>query len=154
MTCYQNPNGQPPLSHRLTIVHGNALEDAAPSNVLFYPADGDEQCERVFGFIPKSEQWKVVEHIGRGDDCILIAGCGWGKTLAYFLLLVLWENRVIVIISPLVALMEEQHRKLQAVNISSIPVYSGRQLPHNIEEELIGGKYRAVFMSPETAFNS
>ncbi|KAF9157814.1 hypothetical protein DFQ26_008300 [Actinomortierella ambigua] len=50
--------------------------------------------------------------------------------------------------------MEQQHRKLQAQGISSIPVHSGRRLPDNLEEELIDGKYRAVFMSPEDAFSN
>ncbi|KAI7822050.1 P-loop containing nucleoside triphosphate hydrolase protein, partial [Gamsiella multidivaricata] len=135
-------------------MHGNESENATQPIILSYPENGDERCETIFGFTPKPEQRMVAEHIGRGEDCILIAGCGWGKTLAYFLPLILWENRVIVIISPLVALMEEQHRKLQAVNISSIPIHSGRQLPHNLEDELINGKYRAVFMSPETVFTS
>jgi superfamily II DNA helicase RecQ len=129
------------------------MHNTAPPSILSYPPNGDENCKQVFGFIPKAEQRKVAEHIGRGEDVILIAGCGWGKTLAYFLPLVLWENRVVVVISPLVALMEEQHMKLQAVNINSIPICSGRLLPHNLEEELISGKYRAVFMSPEAAFN-
>ncbi|KAF9945975.1 hypothetical protein BGZ72_000799 [Mortierella alpina] len=88
--------------------------------VLSYPDNGDELCERVFGFPPKPEQRTVAEHIGRGEDCMLIAGCGWGKPLAYFLPLVLWEKRVIVIISPLITIMEEQHQKLEALGISSI----------------------------------
>lgn len=136
---------------RFNLEPRNKLPSAPP--ILSYPDNGDELCERVFGYTPKPEQRKVAEHIGRGEDCILIAGCGWGKTLAYFLPLILWEKRIIVIISPLVALMEEQHQKLDALGISSIPIYSGRQLPDNLEEELIGGVYRAVFMSPETAFN-
>src|SRR5690554_5308511 len=115
----QRPQTSLPPRHRSTIQH----------RILSYPENGDELCERVFGFTPKPEQRMVTEHIGRGEDCILIAGCGWGKTLAYFLPLVLWEDRTILIISPLVALMEEQHRKLEAVKISSIPIYSGRQVP-------------------------
>lgn len=152
MARNQDSEGQLPRMGHSLIVHGKESNNAAQANVLSYPEDGDEKCMRVFGFTPKPEQRKVVEHIGRGEDCILIAGCGWGKTLVCFLPLVLWESRIIVIISPLVALMEEQYAKLQAVNISSIPIHSGRQLPHSIEEELIDGKYRAIFMSPESAF--
>jgi len=136
------------------ITYPSGTKVAFQPRLLTYPDNGDELCERVFGFKPKVEQRQVAEHIGRGEDCILIAGCGWGKTLAYFLPLVLWEGRVVVVISPLVALMEEQHGKLQETNISSIPLNSGRQPPHNLEQELISGKYRAVFLSPETAFNN
>lgn len=41
-------------------------------------------------------------------DCLLIAPCGWGKTLAFFLPMVLWPHRIIAIISPLIALMNDQ----------------------------------------------
>ncbi|KAG0241727.1 hypothetical protein BG011_003458, partial [Mortierella polycephala] len=74
MTRGQDSKGRSPLNHHSTIEHGNESEDATQSNVLSYPVNGDEQCERVFGFTPKPEQRKVVELIGRGDDCILIAG--------------------------------------------------------------------------------
>ncbi|KAG9319764.1 hypothetical protein KVV02_003873 [Mortierella alpina] len=52
--------------------------------------------------------------------------------------------------------MDEQHEKLKALNISSIPIYSGRKFPDDldIEMELITGRYSAVFMSPKTAFGA
>lgn len=136
------------------ISFGSRNPNSFHSRDLTYPPNGDDICKRVFGFFPKDEQREVVKHIGRGEDCILIAGCGWGKTLAYFLPLALWDNTVIVIVSPLVALMEEQQMKLQAVGICSIALCGQKQLPDNFEEELIGGKYRAVLMSPEAAFNN
>lgn len=135
-------------------MHDSTLDNTILNNTLTYPQNGDQLCKDVFGFAPKSEQRQVAEHIGRGEDCILVAGCGWGKTLAYFLPLILWKTRVIVIISPLVALMDEQHEKLSAVNISSIPIHGGRKAPDDIEERLMNGRYSAVFMSPETAFGS
>ncbi|KAF9428462.1 hypothetical protein BGZ94_002295 [Podila epigama] len=59
---------------------GVEVIESASSKILKYPVDSDDICARAFGFPPKPEQREVVEQIGRGEDCILIAGCGWGKT--------------------------------------------------------------------------
>ncbi|KAG9323075.1 hypothetical protein KVV02_004627 [Mortierella alpina] len=85
----------------------------APSRkTLSFPENGDEQYERVFGFTPKPEQRKVAEHIDRGENCILVAGSGWGTTLAYLLPLALWSDRIILIVSSLVEQLEEHDRVL------------------------------------------
>jgi hypothetical protein len=39
----------------------------------------------------------VNRHISRGEERILIAVCGWGKSLIYFFPLVLWKDRTIVV---------------------------------------------------------
>jgi superfamily II DNA helicase RecQ len=68
--------------------------------------------------------------MARRQDCILIAGCGWGKTLVYFLPLALWPECVILVLSPLTALAEEQHQKLNALSIPSIAIRGERLLLH------------------------
>lgn len=50
----------------------------------------------------------MVEHVAEQKDCVLLAPCGWGKTLAYFLPMVIFKHSITVIISPLIALIEEQ----------------------------------------------
>lgn len=50
----------------------------------------------------------MVEHVAEQKDCILLAPCGWGKTLVYFLPMVIFKHSITVIISPLIALIEEQ----------------------------------------------
>src|ERR1700761_9119965 len=121
---------------RQNIASDQLWEDQTTSQLCEYPENAAELCQDIFGYTPKPEQQIVVEHIGRGEDCILIAGCGWGKTLTYFLPLALWKHCIIVIISPLIALMEEQHRKLQVVGITSICIHSDADLPNNLEARL------------------
>jgi hypothetical protein len=75
-------------------------ENLTDRGVLTVPHDAIQQCKDAFGFAPKDLQLRVVEHIGRGEDCILIARCGWGKSLVYFLPLVLWRDCIIIVISP------------------------------------------------------
>lgn len=50
----------------------------------------------------------MVELVAEQKDCVLLAPCGWGKTLAYFLPMVIFKHSITVIISPLIALIEEQ----------------------------------------------
>ncbi|KAG0334692.1 hypothetical protein BG004_000310 [Podila humilis] len=142
---------------RPTSEHPGNVSSGYHSRVREYPEDGDSVCQRVFGFLPKPEQREVAKSIGRDEDAILIVGCGWGKTLAYFLPLVLWEDRIVVIISPLVALMEDQHLKLEAVGVQSIIVRGHGDndcMSAEIEKQLLNGYFKAVFVSTETIFNN
>lgn len=50
----------------------------------------------------------MVKHVAEQKDCVLLAPCRWGKTLAYFLPMVIFKHSITVIISPLIALIEEQ----------------------------------------------
>ncbi|KAG0221396.1 hypothetical protein BGW42_007766, partial [Actinomortierella wolfii] len=61
------------------------------------------------GIQPKEEQLDVADCIARKKDCILIADCGWGKSLAFFIPLILWSDRSMLIIAPLKAIMH-QHK--------------------------------------------
>ncbi|KAK5820997.1 P-loop containing nucleoside triphosphate hydrolase protein [Linnemannia elongata] len=112
------------------------------------------QCLEVFEVPAKPEQLEVVSALARRQDCILIAGCGWGKTLVYFLPLVLWPDRVILVLSPLKALAEEQQQKLEIVNIRSIAIKGETVITQEILNSLGEGRYRAVFLSPELIFSS
>lgn len=120
--------------------------------VLTIPDDAVQQCIGVFGFAPKDLQLQVVEHIVRGEDCVLIARCGWGRSLVYFLSLVLWRNCIILMISPLKVLMHEQRQKLQDMCVSSIGLDRDMDFEYNLLDQLDAGKYRAIFTTPEFIF--
>ncbi|KAG0004970.1 hypothetical protein BGZ79_007402 [Entomortierella chlamydospora] len=67
-----------------------------------------------------NEQIQVIDSIGRGDDYILIAGCGWGKSLVYSLPREIWYDRIILVISPLKSSIYDQQAKLRNMRISSV----------------------------------
>ncbi|KAG0281984.1 Bloom syndrome protein [Linnemannia gamsii] len=110
----------------------------SPFQICDYPGNARDQCLEVFKHEPKPEQESIAQRIGRGEDCVLIAGCGWGKTLAYFLLLALWRHRDIVIISPLVSLMKEQNQKLQVAKIKSVAIHANH-MPTELETSCTWG---------------
>lgn len=112
-----------------------------------------DECQKVFGFSPKAEQLKAIEAVHDGKDCVLIAPTGWGKTLIFTLPLLLWPDAVVLIITPLKALGEEQSRKLnnldpkvRSVNITEESTITAK--------DILGGGYRAIFVSPEMLLES
>ncbi|GJJ69733.1 hypothetical protein EMPS_02081 [Entomortierella parvispora] len=109
-----------------------------------------------FGFRLKSEQLQVTKSIGHGKDIVLIAACGWGKSLVFFLPLLFWDRGVIVIVSPLRAVMKEQHGKLESLGIRSLCLLGGGDQSINPGEiaKLAAGVFRAVFMTPEVIFEN
>ncbi|KAI9240533.1 MAG: P-loop containing nucleoside triphosphate hydrolase protein, partial [Podila humilis] len=109
-------------------------------------------CKKKLGVAePKDDQLEVVARIGECRDTILIAGCGWGKSLVFHLPLVIWEDKIMIIITPLTALGNEQSKRLNDKGIKSINLKESEEVS---VDQLIAGKYRAVFMSPEILFKS
>ncbi|KAK5799063.1 P-loop containing nucleoside triphosphate hydrolase protein [Linnemannia elongata] len=119
--------------------------------------DAIERSLLYFEYAPKEEQLQVVEHVAEQKDCVLLAPCGWGKTLAYFLPMVIFKHSITVIISPLIALIEEQMQKLDEYRIPNIFFTSERNnrfLDDDAISQMLDGHYRAVFMTPELYFGS
>ncbi|ORZ15516.1 P-loop containing nucleoside triphosphate hydrolase protein [Lobosporangium transversale] len=110
-----------------------------------------QEAKKAFGFDLKNEQLDIVTKIEERQDCILIAGTGWGKTLIYFFPLILWPKTTILIVTPLKVLGDEQVEKLTSLGINSIHLKSEMFIPI---QSLIEGRYKAIFVSPEILFAS
>ncbi|KAI8599649.1 P-loop containing nucleoside triphosphate hydrolase protein [Dissophora ornata] len=106
-------------------------------------------CEAVLGYAPDPVQLGVAVNIGEFKDCMFIAGGGRGKTLSYFLPLLLWSDRVIVVVVPLEALADPPHQKLNELNISSIALKSDIPITPETRKRMEDGYYRAIFVSAE-----
>ena len=122
-----------------------------PNQLSIIRAIASQKCKEVFGVDPKPEQLQVIESIALKRDCVLIAGTGWGKTLVYFLPLVLWPNTVLLIITPLQSLGQEQQEKLESCNIPAINLVGQEKFDTH---RLANGEYRAVFACPESVIGS
>lgn len=71
------------------------------------------ECLKRCGFVAKDWQLDIAEALILKLDTVLIAGTGFGKTTPFVLPMMLPEpplegKRIILIISPLIDLMEEQ----------------------------------------------
>jgi ATP-dependent DNA helicase RecQ len=102
-------------------------------------------------FRPRQEE--IVRALTSGRDVCVVMPTGGGKSLCYQLPAVLQENRTAVVISPLIALMQDQVAQLRqmgipAVFLNSAVVESDRR---EVKQRAIAGEYRLMYVSPERA---
>ena len=102
-------------------------------------------------FRPRQEE--VVRSLASGRDVCVVMPTGGGKSLCYQLPAVLDEQRTAVVISPLIALMQDQVAQLlqmgiPAVFLNSAVVEADRQ---EVKKKAASGEYRLLYVSPERA---
>ena len=98
----------------------------------------------------KPLQHDLIKSIMNKKDVIGILATGYGKSICYQLPFFLL-NKTIIIICPLIALMEDQKKKLENKDIPVICFNSN--LSSSIKEyektELLSGNHKIVYMTPE-----
>jgi ATP-dependent DNA helicase RecQ len=105
----------------------------------------------IFGFDAfRPGQEEIVDSVTRGENVLAIMPTGGGKSLC-FQLPALLRAGITVVISPLIALMRDQVRALQAVGVNAGALTSG-----NTEEEteavwqsIEAGELKLLYMAPE-----
>jgi ATP-dependent DNA helicase RecQ len=102
-------------------------------------------------FRPRQEE--VVRGLAAGRDVCVIMPTGGGKSLCYQLPAVLAEKRTAVVISPLIALMQDQVAQLRQMGISAVFLNSSvvESERHEVKQKAIAGEYRLMYVSPERA---
>jgi len=68
-------------------------------------------------------QWEPTDAVLSGKDALVVMPTGSGKSVIYQLPAVLLPGLTIVV-SPLIALMKDQHDKLSAQGVSSVAMHS------------------------------
>ncbi len=125
------------------------LKKQAPSTDQFFAA-----LKRYWGydgFRPRQEE--VVRGLAAGRDVCVVMPTGGGKSLCYQLPAVLNDRRTAVVISPLIALMQDQVGQLlqmgiPAVYLNSAVMQADRQ---EVKQKAAAGEYRLIYVSPERA---
>lgn len=109
------------------------------------------EAERRFGILDfRPGQRELIECALTGHDALGILPTGAGKSLCYQLP-ALFLDGVVVVVSPLIALMQDQQEHMQAASIaalrldSSVDVSAQRQG----EIELRDGEHEIVLVTPE-----
>ena len=87
----------------------------------------------------KPLQYQIVKSICEKLDIIGILPTGYGKSLCYQLPYYLNPDKVIIVVSPLISLMEDQKAKLEKLNIPVACFHSniGRRKKQELKEELL-----------------
>ena len=115
------------------------------------PSPSLELLRRVFGHADfRGQQGAVVEHLVAGGDCLVLMPTGAGKSLCYQVPALLREGTGIVI-SPLIALMQDQVEALEQLGVraaclnSSLPGAQAAQ----VEARLLAGELDLLYVAPE-----
>ncbi|MGA2420138.1 MAG: ATP-dependent DNA helicase RecQ [Candidatus Acidiferrum sp.] len=100
-------------------------------------------------FRPRQEQ--IVRSLLGGRDTCVIMPTGGGKSLCYQLPAALMAERTAIVISPLIALMQDQVAQLSLMGIPSAFLNSSLSVGEQaaIIKAARGGAYRLLYLSPE-----
>ena len=106
---------------------------------------------RVFGYHAfRGRQAAIIDHVVGGGDALVIMPTGGGKSLCYQVP-ALVRDGVGVVVSPLIALMDDQVAALRELGVAAAALHSGMPAGEAaaLERELLAGRLKVVYMAPE-----
>ncbi len=107
--------------------------------------------EEVFHFNAfRPHQKKVCESVIKGSDILLVMPTGSGKSLCYQLPGIVRGGTTLVV-SPLIALMEDQTTALKDKGLAAERIHSGRTRPQSrqVSRDYLDGRLNFLFIAPE-----
>ena len=111
----------------------------------------DEILRRVFGYSSfRGAQREIVEHVIGGGDALVLMATGGGKSLCYQIP-ALARPGVGVVVSPLIALMQDQVDALNAVGVRAGFLNSTQDPDERgfVESLFVGGELDLLYLAPE-----
>ena len=115
------------------------------------PTSALDQLHRTFGYTRfRGEQEQIVDHVTAGGDALVLMPTGGGKSLCYQLPALLRDGTAIVV-SPLIALMQDQVDALRQLGVraaflnSSLDASAAAQ----VERQLLAGDFDLLYVAPE-----
>ena len=105
----------------------------------------------VFGYSSfRGEQQAIVEHVASGGDALVLMPTGGGKSLCYQLPALLRDG-IAIVVSPLIALMQDQVDALQQLGVKAAFLNSSQDAEEarDITAKLMGGHLQIVYVAPE-----
>jgi ATP-dependent DNA helicase RecQ len=106
---------------------------------------------RVFGYDSfRGPQREVIEHVISGGDALVLMPTGGGKSLCYQIP-ALVRKGVGVVISPLIALMQDQVDALRALGVRAGFLNSTQDFDEQrmVEAEFVAGELDVLYLAPE-----
>src|SRR5688572_32407548 len=110
-----------------------------------------EVLRRVFGHAEfRGPQREVVEALLRGDDALVLMPTGAGKSVCYQLPAILRDGTGIIV-SPLIALMQDQVEALRQLGVRAAFLNSALDgaSAAAVERQLVGGELDLLYVAPE-----
>jgi ATP-dependent DNA helicase RecQ len=110
-----------------------------------------QTLQRVFGYQDfRGDQREIVDHVVAGGDALVLMPTGGGKSLCYQIP-ALVRPGVGVVISPLIALMQDQVDALQALGVRAGFLNSTQDLTtrRKVESAFVAGELDLLYLAPE-----
>lgn len=107
--------------------------------------------QTVFGYKSfRGQQAEIIEHVINGKDALILMPTGGGKSLCYQIPALCMEG-LVVVVSPLIALMQDQVAALKQLEIKALVLNStlSDQEASEVENQMQTGKLDIVYVSPE-----
>ncbi|WP_349573357.1 DNA helicase RecQ [Azotobacter salinestris] len=105
----------------------------------------------VFGYDAfRGNQAAIIERVARGGDALVLMPTGGGKSLCYQVPALLREG-LAVVVSPLIALMEDQVATLDELGVPAVALNSTLSLDEQreIAERIRQGEIKLLYLAPE-----
>ncbi len=99
----------------------------------------------------RGQQWDIISHTLDGGDSIVLMPTGGGKSLCYQIPGLMSDEGFAIVISPLLALMNDQIDALQQNGIPALALNSEKSDSENRQtvDLLLQGKVKLLYISPE-----
>lgn len=107
--------------------------------------------QEVFGYNQfRHQQQAIVEHVIAGHDALVLMPTGGGKSLCYQIPALAREGLAIVV-SPLIALMQDQVEALQQLGVNAAFLNSSLSAEENnrITRQVVSGEIKLLYVAPE-----
>ncbi len=107
--------------------------------------------QTVFGYPSfRGQQQAVVDHVSAGGDALVLMPTGGGKSLCYQIPALLQPGTGIVV-SPLIALMQDQVDALRAAGVAAAYLNSSLAAgdQREVERQLLAGELSLLYVAPE-----
>ena len=114
-------------------------------------ADAADVLRRVFGYDAfRGAQQEIVEHVIGGGDALVLMSTGSGKSLCYQIP-ALVRDGVGVVVSPLIALMQDQVDALTAIGVRAgfLNSTQGSDERRRVESAFLAGELDLLYLAPE-----
>jgi len=110
-----------------------------------------KQLKNVFGYAEfRHAQKKIIETLIGGEDCLVLMPTGGGKSLCYQIPALVRDGTAVVV-SPLIALMQDQVEALQqlGVNVGFLNSTQDHEQRWQVTNQLTSGELKLLYLSPE-----
>jgi ATP-dependent DNA helicase RecQ len=114
-------------------------------------SDALRVLQRVFGYDSfRGQQQEVIDHVAAGGDALVLMPTGGGKSLCYQIPALVREG-VGIVVSPLIALMQDQVDALRALGVRAGFLNSTQQSSERreVESAFLASELDLLYLAPE-----